>query len=132
MKLITRETDYAIRTIRCVVESNMGLVTVRELEKCLDMPRPFLRKILQALNKKGIFESFKGKGGGFKLSLPPEKISLIDVIETFQGKFSMNDHTFRGAGCPMIKNCKLKNKIDGIEKKVYDELKSITIKDVSK
>jgi DNA-binding IscR family transcriptional regulator len=44
------------------------------------MPGPFLRKMLQILNKEGLLISYKGKDGGFALTLPPEKISLIDLM----------------------------------------------------
>ena len=85
------------------------------------------RKILQKLNKAGLLKSFKGSGGGFSLIVSPDKISVFDVIEIFQEKFHLNGHTFRGRVCPEIKKCRLKKKIDMIEKNIIEELKAIKI-----
>ena len=57
MKLITRDTDYAIRALSCIAADKEKVYTVTELTKSLDVPRPFLRKILQILNHKGLLKS---------------------------------------------------------------------------
>lgn len=127
MKVFTRETDYAIRALCCIAGREEAIVSVDELVKALKMPRPFLRKILQLLNKKGIVRSLKGKGGGFSLAAGPERISLLDVIEAFQGPVRLNDHRFKKKLCPEIKTCLIKRKIDRIEKMVIAELKKVDI-----
>jgi Rrf2 family protein len=103
------------------------LVAVGELVKRLGIPRPFLRKILQRLNREGLLKSYKGKGGGFVLTLSPEKIFLTDLVKIFQGKLELNECIFKKAICPNRNICLLKKKIDSIEKQVISELKSINI-----
>ena len=56
MKLITRDTDYAIRALCFIARFKKKIVSVSELVKVLKIPRPFLRKILQTLNKKRILK----------------------------------------------------------------------------
>jgi len=127
MKLLTRDTDYAIRALAFIARRGKGVVSVTELVRALKIPRPFLRKILQILNKEGIVRSYKGMGGGFKLSASPKRIFLVDLIEIFQGPFSLNECFFKKNICPTVKVCRLKKKIDAIEKHVIRELSSITI-----
>jgi len=127
VKLITRNTDYAIRALSCIASSKDEIITVSDLSKKLDMPRPFLRKILQALNKSDLLRSTKGSGGGFTLVANPDKITVFDLMKIFQGQFKLSEHTFKGKACPQIKTCRLKKKVDGIEKNVIRRLKSITI-----
>ena len=129
MKLITRDTDYAVRALcyMAVCGDEKGVVSVRDMVKEIGIPRPFLRKILQMLNKKTILKSFKGQGGGFKLALPPNEIFLVDVIETFQGPLKINECIFKKKVCPDLKVCVLKKKIDEIENYVEKQLESITI-----
>ncbi|MBU2258562.1 MAG: Rrf2 family transcriptional regulator, partial [Candidatus Omnitrophica bacterium] len=68
MKLITRDTDYALRAL-CFIAKNKDKVTpAPELVAKLKIPRPFLRKILQSLDKNGLLKSYKGKGGGFVMT----------------------------------------------------------------
>jgi Rrf2 family protein len=132
MKLITRNTDYAVRALCCIAEQEKNIVSTDQMVQNLQMPRSFLRKILQVLNKKGLLNSYKGKGGGFTLALPPEKISLIDVMKIFQGPIRLNECKFKKSDCPYTTDCLLKKKIDEIEKEVMVKLKAITIASIIK
>ena len=132
VKLITRDTDYAIRAICCIAQAKKRVVSVRHLTQALSIPRPFLRKILQMLNKENILDSYKGAGGGFSLAENIKNITVFDLVEIFQGPFRMTEHKFKNKACPHIKRCRLKGKLDGIEKDVIRELKSIKISDLLK
>ena len=126
MKLITRNTDYALRAL-CYISKNKDIVTVDELVKKLGVPRPFMRKILQQLNRKRILGSFKGQGGGFRLEALPEKINIIDIMRIFQGQVSLNGCLLKKSVCPNKGKCVLRKKIHSIEKNVFKQLKEITI-----
>jgi Rrf2 family protein len=132
MKLITRDTDYAVRALSCIAGSGDKVFTVDDLSEKLSMPRPYLRKILQILNRKGILKSFKGRGGGFSLVVDPRKISIFDLMEIFQGSFQLSEHLFKGEKCPMIRACKLKKKLDLVERVIIKELKFFTIESMLK
>lgn len=127
MKLITRNTDYAVRALMCMAVSEEKIFSVEDFIRTLKVPRPFLRKILQTLTKKGILKSFRGKGGGFSLAMNPDKIVLTDIMEIFQGAFNLNEHIFKRKTCPMTDLCVLKKRLDLIEKKVNEELQNISI-----
>ena len=127
MKLITRETDYAIRALCFIAGSKEKKVSVHTLVEKLKIPRPFLRKLLQVLNKHKVLLSTKGSGGGFSLRVVPSKISLIDIIAIFQGPFSINECFLKKAPCPRKAVCGLRKKIQTIEKIVATELQSVTI-----
>ncbi len=127
MKLLTRNTDYAIRAV-CSMASRQGqVVSVAELVRELKMPRPFLRKILQTMSKAGLVTSTKGIGGGFTLSKDIDKLTLADFVEAFQGPLSINECSFKKKRCPNTGGCPLKKKIDSIGNYVVNELRSITV-----
>lgn len=132
MKLITRDTDYAIRALCAIVRRKKELISASELVASLKIPRPFLRKVLQVLNKKGILRSHKGKGGGFALVLAPQKIFLLDLIKIFQGPLNLNECLFKKVPCPNIKTCKLKKKVDSVQKYVISELTNVTLATILK
>lgn len=127
MKLITRDTDYALKALCSIAKSREKVVSVCELVTKLKIPRPFLRKILQILNKEQIVRSYKGSGGGFELALSPEKIFLLDLIKIFQGPLKLNECVLKKAPCPSTKVCKLKKKIERIERYVISELEGISL-----
>lgn len=103
------------------------IISVSELVRNLKIPRPFLRKILRILNKEGLLKSYKGKGGGFILAFAPDKILLVDLIKIFQGPVKLNECIFKKIICPSRNICRLKKKIDALERYVVSKLKSITI-----
>ncbi len=132
MKLITRDADYAFRAL-CILAANRDeILSVDKLVIESKVPKPFLRKILQILNKNGIIKSYKGKGGGFSFTGDPKKIVLLDIIEIFQGPIVFNDHMFKKKKCPKIKTCRIKKRIDEIERLTIEEFKSVSLASVLK
>jgi len=110
-----------------MVKNKDRVVSVPELVAELKIPGPFLRKILQVLNKKHIVRSLKGNGGGFTLDMRPEKIFLLDVARIFQGTIKLNECTLSKKRCPLIKACALSSKINNIEKDVIRQLRGISV-----
>ncbi|MEM9480522.1 MAG: Rrf2 family transcriptional regulator [Verrucomicrobiota bacterium] len=45
----------------------------------------YLTQILSELRHAGLVESKRGKDGGYLLASPPEKISLLDIVEAIEG-----------------------------------------------
>jgi Rrf2 family protein len=127
MKLITRDTDYALRALCFIAKHKGNIIPVSELVEELDIPRPFLRKILQILNKKGLLKSARGQGGGFLLAKGADKIFLTDLMRIFQGKLSLSDCFLKKLVCPHTGDCPLRKKILRIEDYVFNELGSVTI-----
>lgn len=126
MKLITRNTDYALRAL-CYMSKQQDVITVDELVKKLGVPRQFMRKILQQLNKKRILESYKGQGGGFKLRKLPDKIYMIEIMRIFQGNLGLNDCFLKKDICPNKGKCVLRKKIHVIEGDLFKRLKQINV-----
>ena len=129
MKLITRDTDYAVR-ILCYLSGKNERTAVVEMVRELKIPAAFLRRIAQRLSKAGILTSAKGFNGGFTLSAKPRDIRLLDVAEIFQGNFSLNDCLFKRRICPDRKTCFLRRQILDIEKYVLEKFASLTVGDI--
>lgn len=88
---ISRSSEYAIRALTYLAQPQhgAGYYLVRDMARELAIPAAFLGKILQPLVARGILESQRGRGGGFRLHLPASEISLhrvVDAIETLDGK----------------------------------------------
>ena len=127
MKLITRDTDYAIRALIFMAQHKETKTSVSEMVRELKIPCPFLRKILQILNKKKILKSYKGQGGGFLLATPANRIFLVDLIEIFQGPLKINECLLKKRTCPDAPTCVLKKKIQYIEEYIVSKLDSINV-----
>jgi len=128
MKLVTKESDYAIRAVFFLAQNNDRYVSSREIAEKDNIPLRFLRKILIVLKGKKIIETKEGKTGGIKLKKKAGKISLKDLITLFQGDMQFTECLFRGNICHNRATCILRKRILNIEEKVAKEFEKITIK----
>jgi len=115
-----------------MVKKKEDLFTTSGLAKKLKISKPFVRAILQKLNKEKVVVSSKGKSGGFKMALPPEKVSIISLIEIFQGPVKLDKCLIRSDVCPDIKACVLKKKLKEIGNHINEEFKFLTLEKLLK
>jgi len=129
MKLITKDTDYAVRALKYIYKKNNS-VNIAELSKELDISHSFLRKILQMMAHEGILKSVKGKNGGFEIIQSPETIKITDIIEVFQGEIELNRCLVKDEICPDRCKCSLRKKVSEIENFVSGMFSSLSLKDL--
>ena len=86
--MISREADYAIRVILFLSKrtSQKERVSTVVLSTEMDIPYPFLRRIVQKLVDAEMINSRKGKNGGLTLACASSDLSLYDVISAIHHK----------------------------------------------
>ena len=127
MRLLNRDTDYAVRALLQIARKPSERMPVSELAARLKIPHPFLRKIFQTLQKEGVVISSKGKGGGFVLAAAPREISLTRLMEIFQGPLELSGCLYRKDLCTDIRTCPLRKRILSLEKVIVKDIQSITL-----
>lgn len=127
MKIITKNTDYAITALCALARQGEQTVAVSALARDLNISHAFLRKLFQVLEKKGVLNSRRGKGGGFSLARSAGQISLRQIMEIFQGPLAVGACFIREKVCPHTKHCLLRGKLMTIERSLASELTSLTI-----
>lgn len=101
-------TEGAIRTLLYLtLRGSEGRVAGEEICRTQDISSAFLIKITRPLIQKGIVSAVRGVGGGFRLERPPERLSLLEVVEIMQGPMVFNECLLspgtcqRDAFCPV-------------------------------
>ena len=88
MLKISQRTEYALRAmIELAQRTGEGLVSAREISEIQHIPLRFLEQQLGSLSKAGLVESFRGAGGGCRLSKEPAQITVADVVDAIEGPF---------------------------------------------
>lgn len=59
-------------------------VPTSRLAEDLDIPAPSLSRLLRSLNRAGIIETREGAHGGVRLAVPPDQVTLLDVVEAIE------------------------------------------------
>lgn len=85
---ITLESDYALRILSALAKHDK-IVDAKTLSDETSVTQRFTLKILHKLVSGELVSSYKGVGGGYKLKLSPEKISLKNVIELIDGPIAI-------------------------------------------
>lgn len=127
MKVLTKNTDYAIRALLFLGARKGEYVSARQIAGDQDIPYQFLRRILRELGKHGLVSSREGMQGGVKIDRDPETIGVREVIEIFQGRIELSECMFRKQLCSNRANCVLRHEIMRIEQMVNHEFGRITI-----
>ncbi|MEE9438349.1 MAG: Rrf2 family transcriptional regulator [Saprospiraceae bacterium] len=85
--MFTNSTKYALRSVLYLSKNRdqEKKYRVEELASELNIPKPYLSKVLQQLAKAKIISSQKGRGGGFYLSQKNANRPLIDIITCLEG-----------------------------------------------
>ncbi len=97
--------DYAIRMVLYLSKNPDKIATRSEISKAMIIPLSLVARIGQVLEASGIVEVLRGKRGGYKLKKAPEKITLLEVIESFTGKIAINKCVDNPGFCPREDNC---------------------------
>lgn len=86
--MLSNSCRYGIRAViyLAIQPKNAGKTGIKQISKDLDLPTPFLAKILQDLAKQKILISSKGPHGGFSLMKDPRKIKVIDIVKAIDGE----------------------------------------------
>ncbi|MBF0122966.1 MAG: Rrf2 family transcriptional regulator [Candidatus Omnitrophica bacterium] len=132
MNLLARSTDYAVRAILFMAQDPDQVTSTAELESELGLPRPFMRKTLQTLQKSGYLDSVKGNKGGFTLNRLPSAIRVFDLMTIFQGHISLGECLFKKELCSCVKSCPLRKEVKKMELGLLERLKKLTIADLMK
>ncbi len=85
--MLSRTCKYGIRAIVYIAgnSSREEKIGIKKISDDLDLPMPFLAKILQVLVKKKIINSSKGPHGGFCLARDARDIYILEIAKAIDG-----------------------------------------------
>jgi len=86
MRQLSKRTQYSLRALYALTRKyGAGPVLITSLSQDEAIPKKFLEQILLSLKSVGFVASKKGKGGGYVLAQPPDKITIGSVIRAVEG-----------------------------------------------
>lgn len=82
----SQATSIAFRSMVTITGSDVNL-NIDMISFMTGASRHHVAKVLQRLAQTGLIASKRGPGGGFYLKAKPERISLLDIYESIEGKW---------------------------------------------
>ena len=78
---------HALRALAHLAAGEGAEATLgRDLAEKVQVPSPYLAKVLATLARTGVLTATRGVRGGYRLARPARHIRLLDVVEPFEGK----------------------------------------------
>jgi Rrf2 family protein len=131
MKLSVRG-EYALRAL-IVLGLNAGkdVVRIQTISEQQNIPKRFLEQILNELRAAGILESKRGLGGGYRLRLPPEQITLAKVIRLIEGPLApvscVSERYYERCSCPSEEKCGIRSIMKEVRDAIVRILEGVTL-----
>lgn len=130
--MLSHTSKYAIRALIYLelFSSTEKKVGIKEIANELDIPSPFLGKILQVLVKHKLLASTKGPHGGFYLERSAMDIPLMEIIEIIDGKDVFNTCVIRTTPCDPANPCSMHRQLEPARKEIRGIFSTETIADL--
>lgn len=88
---LSSKSRYGVRIlIQLALNYNTGVsVKGKTLSEAQEITEPYIEQIMISLKRSGMVRAERGCAGGYLLSRPPESITLLEIIELFEGKLEL-------------------------------------------
>ena len=107
MKVSTK-TRYSLRIMLQLAEALASGIAVKgkEIVSQQAITEPYMEQIMIKLRKVGWVITERGCNGGYKLNVAPEKLSILDLIELFEGPLELVSCSEEKKKCIRFDKCK--------------------------
>ena len=86
--MISTRGRYALRVLVDLAEHSGGLVPMKDVAARQGISKKYMEQIMALLVKDGYVEGVHGKGGGYRLSRPPEQCFVGDILRLTEGSLA--------------------------------------------
>jgi Rrf2 family cysteine metabolism transcriptional repressor len=131
--MVTQKSQYALRALFELATRSDGSPTrIEDIAKAQAIPQRFLEVVLNELKHAGLVEARRGPRGGYLLARDPRDITVGDIMECCQGRFTPVDclGDAGSADCSFKGDCafiSLWEEVRGAVNRVYE---STTLQDL--
>ena len=132
--MVSTRGRYALRVIVDLAENAVdGHVPMREVAERQGLSLKYLERILPLLVSEHLVEGIHGKGGGYRLSKDPSKISVGEVLRITEGDIApvacLENNAVK---CEHINDCRTLPVWKGLNDRINEYLDGVSIADLMK
>src|SRR5688572_21570075 len=82
---VTSKSRYAVVALAELSRTGTEPVPIAQVAERRGIPVQFLEQLFSTLRRAGILTSHRGAKGGYTLARPPEKITILEVVQALDG-----------------------------------------------
>lgn len=127
---ISRLTDYSIVLLGHLAHESASKATTsaRDLAEASGLPLPTVSKLLKHMAKHRLIGAKRGSLGGYELLIKPKNISLLHLIEVFDGPYATTSCMLQDSQkCQIDPSCTQRHAWHQVHQKIAHVLEGITL-----
>jgi FeS assembly SUF system regulator len=129
---LNRLTDYAILVLGRLGREPGLMRTAPQLAQDTGVPLPTVAKLLKILANDGIIASHRGAAGGYTLALPPDAISVAEIIAALEGPIALTACIEGAPGhCDIESLCPMRTNWEKVNSAIRRALEELTLADMA-
>lgn len=129
---LTTYTNYALRTLMYCALRGEKLSRVQDIAEAYGISNAHLIKAAHQLGQLGYLENVRGRSGGVRLAMAPEKIVVGEVVRHTEGDMELVECFSRARNtCPLIDICRLSRALKQARQAFLDVLDELTVADIA-
>ena len=133
MLRINRQTDYAVRVVLALSKREKGrLFPTAEIGREMLIPPVLLQRIVAELANGGFINTQVGRDGGISLAHDPNQITLLQVVQQFEGELYLSDCVLKPGECPFDSRCPVHCQWVRLKNMLRNEMARITFEQLVK
>ena len=83
---ISSRAHYGLRMMTELAKAHGGPpLSLAEIARTELLPLAYLEQLVAPLRKAGLVEGTRGLHGGYRLSRPPERVTVLEIVELMEG-----------------------------------------------
>lgn len=131
--MFSRSSGYAIQALTYLAAQPSGrLVGAREIATNLEIPMPFLWKILRKLSQEKLVRSFKGMHGGYELARPASSIRLSEILLSGHDSGLLGECVLGLSTCNDQEPCPLHAQWKDVREEIEKKVKNTRLSDLAR
>ena len=130
--LISTKGRYALRVMIDLAEhQSEGFIPLKVIAQRQDISEKYLESIIKLLVKARLLNGLRGKGGGYKLTQPPEQYTIGAILRLTEDSLAPVSCLEPGAAaCSRAAECRTLSMWRGLDKVINEYLDNITLADL--
>ena len=130
--LVSTKGRYALRVMIDLAEHQADdFIPLKVIADRQEISEKYLETIIKALVKARMVSGVRGKGGGYKLTKPPEQYTVGSILRSTEETLGTVACLEEDSGsCPRAADCRTLPLWKGLDKVINEYLDSVTLADL--
>lgn len=133
MLRLSKKVEYALLAMQLMAARPHNVVSAKDISVRFNISAALVAKVLQALTKAGLVQSYYGVNGGYELARSADTISVQNVVQAIEGPHTgiVDCQVTPNGSCSVLPHCTIQQPLAVLHHRLESTLASMTVAELS-